>query len=100
MNGASNFNSTWHRPMPANDDWRKHVKQFVLVAALGCAMMACSAAQTYSASSHQLIPPRDPPYGKGNAGNDTMHRPSGSATYSPSSNEVIPPRDPPFGRAM
>jgi hypothetical protein len=32
-------------------------------------------------NSDQSIPPRDPPFGKGNADNDTFHLPSGGSRY-------------------
>jgi hypothetical protein len=60
------------------------VKRFLLAAALTAAFVTGAVAQTYDPS------PRDPPFGKGNPGNDTYHRPSqadfwgsagGSTTY-------------------
>jgi hypothetical protein len=69
------------------------VKKFLLAAAFTSVFSVGAIAQT----SNQSIPPRDPPYGKGNADNDTMHLPS-SAGYAHSSDQSIPPRDPPYGK--
>ena len=63
------------------------VKKFLLAAALTAAVVTGATAQTYYDPS-----PRDPPFGKGNPGNDTYHLPnqadlsgwgttSGNATY-------------------
>lgn len=46
------------------------MKAFLLAAALASALTAGAIAQTYDPS------PRDPPFGKGNPGNDTYHQPS------------------------
>jgi hypothetical protein len=46
------------------------VRTFLLAAALASALAAGAIAQTYDPS------PRDPPFGKGNPGNDTYHLPS------------------------
>ena len=80
------------------------MKKFVLVAALGgalgCALGAGAIAQTLPRPNTDLAP-RDPPFGKGNASNDTMHQPSGSLTaqaLGSSSHQMISPRDPPFGK--
>ena len=69
------------------------MKKFVLAIAFASALTASAIAQTSG------LAPRDPPFGKGDAGNDTMHEASsaGSARYS-ASNQSIPPRDPPFGK--
>ena len=47
----------------------------------------------------QSIPPRDPPFGKGNPENDSMHEPNsaGSQYNTRSANQSVP-RDPPFGK--
>ena len=71
----------------------KIVKKFLLAAALTSVFSVGAIAQT----SNQSIPPRDPPFGKGNADNDTMHLPSSAGTAH-SSDQIIPPRDPPFGK--
>lgn len=47
------------------------MKAFLLAAALASTLTAGAIAQTYYDPS-----PRDPPFGKGNPGNDTYHRPS------------------------
>jgi hypothetical protein len=71
------------------------VRTFLLAAAFASALAAGAVAQTYDAS----ISPRDPPFGKGNPGNDTMHLPSqadignwgtayGSMTYDETSKGV------------
>ena len=70
----------------------KIVKKFLLAAAFTSVFAVGAIAQT----SNQSIP-RDPPFGKGNADNDTMHLP-GSAAIAQTSNQSIPPRDPPFGK--
>jgi hypothetical protein len=48
------------------------VRTFLLAAAFASALTAGAIAQTYDAN----ISPRDPPFGKGNPGNDTFHQPS------------------------
>ncbi len=69
------------------------MKKFVLAIAFASALATGAIAQTSG------VAPRDPPFGKGDAGNDTMHQASsaGSARHS-ASNQSIPPRDPPFGK--
>jgi hypothetical protein len=47
------------------------VKKFLLAAALTAAVVTGATAQTYYDPS-----PRDPPFGKGNPGNDTYHLPN------------------------
>ena len=71
----------------------KIVKKFLLAAAFISVFSVGAIAQT----SNQSIPPRDPPFGKGNADNDTM-RPASSAGNAHSSYQSLPPRDPPFGK--
>ncbi len=46
------------------------MKTFLLAVALASTLTAGAIAQTYDPS------PRDPPFGKGNPGNDTYHLPS------------------------
>jgi hypothetical protein len=46
------------------------VRTFILAAAFASALTAGAIAQTYDPS------PRDPPFGKGNPGNDTFNLPS------------------------
>lgn len=72
------------------------VKKFLLAVAFTSVFAAGAMAQTSSPGA----PPRDPPFGKGNASNDTMHEPSatGSGPSYSSSDQSIPPRDPPFGK--
>ena len=48
------------------------VKTLLLAAALASALTAGAIAQTYDSS----IPPRDPPFGKGNPDNDTYRLPN------------------------
>ena len=69
------------------------MKKLVLAIAFASALTASAIAQTSG------VAPRDPPFGKGDTGNDTMHQASsaGSARYS-ASDQSIPPRDPPFGK--
>ena len=70
------------------------MKKIVLAAAFAAAFAASAMAQSDSS-----IPPRDPPFGKGNPGNDTMHEPNSAGSGpSESSPDQIPQRDPPFGR--
>ena len=71
----------------------KIVKKFLLAAAFTSAFSVGAIAQI----SNQSTPPRDPPFGKGNASNDTMHEPSAGASAH-ASDQSVPPRDPPFGR--
>ena len=74
------------------------VKQFLLVAMLACSLSACMVATSSNVADQGSGPPRDQPFGKGNAGNDTLHQPSGGALAANSSGQSIPPRDPPFGK--
>ena len=48
------------------------MKTILLAAALASTLISGAMAQTWDSS----IPPRDPAFGKGNADNDTFHRPS------------------------
>lgn len=69
------------------------MKKFVLAIAFASAFTASAIAQTSG------VAPRDPPFGKGDAGNDTMHQTSSAGTARHSaSDRSIPPRDPPFGK--
>jgi len=52
------------------------VKTFLLAVALASTLTAGAMAQTYDPS------PRDPPFGKGNPGNDTYHQPSQADLWS------------------
>jgi hypothetical protein len=52
------------------------VKKFLLAAALSSAFITGAMAQTYDPS------PRDPPFGKGNPGNDTYHQQSQADLWS------------------
>jgi len=71
----------------------KIVKKFLLAAAFTSVFSVGAIAQT----SNQGIPPRDPPFGKGNADNDTAHLTNaGASVYT--AHQSIPPRDPPFGK--
>jgi len=71
-----------------------------LAATLSLARAGCNVAQN-SNLADQGIASRDPPFGKGNAGNDTMHQPAGNAAAQASTpSEIIPPRDPPFAKGM
>jgi hypothetical protein len=71
------------------------VRTFLLAAAFASALTAGAIAQTYDPS----IPPRDPPFGKGNPGNDTYNLPNqtdigswgmayGSMTYGETSRGI------------
>ena len=69
------------------------MKKLVLAVAFASAFAASAIAQTSG------LAPRDPPFGKGNAGNDSMHEPnSAGSKYGYSSENQISPRDPPFGK--
>jgi hypothetical protein len=63
------------------------LKTFFFAAAFSVALASLAAAQT-----SYPIPPRDPPFGKGNLDNSTESEPN----RNPDDN--IPPRDPPFGK--
>jgi hypothetical protein len=67
----------------------KLVKKLLLVAAFSAAFAASAIAQT-----SYPVPPRDPPFGKGNLDSNTEREPNRNS----SADESIPPRDPPFGK--
>lgn len=71
------------------------MKKFILAIAFASTVTASATAQTSG------LAPRDPPFGKANLDNDTMHEPSsaGSAHGASTSDQSLPPRDPPFGKA-
>jgi hypothetical protein len=69
------------------------VKKILLAAVFAAAFASVAIAQTGSS-----IPPRDPPFGKGNPDNETMHEPSSAGSAHSDNVESIPPRDPPFGK--
>jgi hypothetical protein len=54
------------------------VKKILLAAALTAAVVTGATAQTYYDPS-----PRDPPFGKGNPGNDTYHLPNQTDLWGP-----------------
>ena len=54
------------------------MKKILLAAALTAAVVTGATAQTYYDPS-----PRDPPFGKGNPGNDTYHLPSQTDLWGP-----------------
>ena len=65
------------------------VKKLLLAAAFSTAFAASAIAQgTYP------VPPRDPPFGKGNLDNNTEREPNRNSA----ADDNIPPRDPPFGK--
>jgi hypothetical protein len=66
------------------------VKRFLLAVALASVFAASAIAQNG-------LSPRDPPFGKGDPSNDTMHEPN-SAGPAYNSNNGLSPRDPPFGK--
>lgn len=66
------------------------MKKFLLVAAFTSVFAAGAIAQNG-------LSPRDPPFGKGDVSNDTMHEPN-SAGPAYNSNNDLAPRDPPFGK--
>jgi hypothetical protein len=66
------------------------VKKFLLAAAFTSLFAAGAIAQNG-------LSPRDPPFGKGDLSNDTMHEPN-SAGPAYNSNNGLSPRDPPFGK--
>ena len=61
--------------------------KFLVAAAFCVAFASVAAAQT-----SYPIPPRDPPFGRGNLDNNTEIEPNRNP------DETIPPRDPPFGK--
>jgi hypothetical protein len=68
------------------------MKTILLAAALASTLMSGAIAQ----SADYSISPRDPPFGKGNADNDTFHQPySGSRNAYGYSNQFISPGYPP-----
>jgi hypothetical protein len=69
------------------------VKTFLLAVTLICAFSSGAFAQT----SNTGLAPRDPPFGKGNPGNDTMNEPNASGSLHGPSVQSIP-REPPFGK--
>jgi hypothetical protein len=78
-------------PAPARrKTTEKIVKKFLLAAAFTSVFAAGAIAQNG-------LSPRDPPFGKGDASNDTMHEPN-SAGPAYNSNNGLAPRDPPFGK--
>lgn len=62
------------------------MRTILLAAVFASALTAGAIAQT----SDQSIPPRDPPFGKGNAENDTFHLPSGGSRYFYSDQNIAP----------
>jgi hypothetical protein len=71
------------------------VKKFLLAIAFTSVFAAGAMAQ----SSGQGVTPRDPPFGRGDASNDTMHEPNSAGSgHGYGSNQGLLPRDPPFGR--
>ena len=84
-------------PAAANEA-ENTVKQFLLVAMLAFSLSACMVATSSNVADQGSNPPRDPPFGRGNAANDTLHQPSGGTLSSNSSGQSIPPREPPFGK--
>jgi hypothetical protein len=65
------------------------VKKLLLAVAFSTAFAASAIAQ-----SSYPVPPRDPPFGKGNLDNATEREPNRNG----GADENIPPRDPPFGK--
>jgi hypothetical protein len=69
------------------------MRTFVLALAFASVLSAGAIAQ----SADQSIPPRDPPFGKGNADNDTFHQPySGNRNFVGYSDQNIAPGYPLF----
>lgn len=69
------------------------MKKILLAAAFASALTAGAIAQT----SDQSILPRDPPFGKGNADNDTFHQPyAGNRAFYGYSDQNIAPGYHPF----
>ncbi|WP_298259685.1 hypothetical protein [Bradyrhizobium sp.] len=73
------------------------MKKLFLIAALGSLLAACSVAETTHQANADLVP-RDPPFAKGNASNDTFHLPGQAPTANASNSAPIPPRDPPYAK--
>ena len=74
------------------------MKKFLVATAMTFALAGCNLTQTASLPDSKL-PPRDPPFGKGNAGNDTLHV-SSEGTLAQTGTDPISPRDPPYGKGM
>ena len=84
-------------------DWRPILLALVTGAFIGSYTIVDGLGARAAGSAHGYrtseLPPRDPPFGKGNPGNDGMHEPnSAGSKYSYSPGNQIPPRDPPFGK--
>jgi hypothetical protein len=62
------------------------MRTILLAAVFASALTAGAIAQT----PDQSIPPRDPPFGKGNADNDTFHLPSGGGRYFSGYSDIAP----------
>jgi hypothetical protein len=77
---------------PPRETTEKIVKKFVLAVAFASAFVAGAIAQTSG------LAPRDPPFGKGDASNDTMNEPSSAGSAHGYRTSELPPRDPPFGK--
>lgn len=65
------------------------MKKLLLAAAFSVAFASVATAQT-----SYPVPPRDPPFGKGNLDNTTEREPNRNGA----ADDNIPPRDPPFGK--
>jgi hypothetical protein len=77
---------------PPRETTEKIVKKFVLAVAFASAFAAGAIAQTSG------LAPRDPPFGKGDASNDTMNEPNSTGTTHGASNQNLLPREPAFGK--
>ena len=73
------------------------MRKLVLIAALGSLLGACSVAETTHQADAGLMP-RDPPYAKGDASNDTFHQQGQASAAYASNSAPIPPRDPPYAK--
>jgi hypothetical protein len=70
------------------------VKKFILAVVFTSVLASVFAS---GAIAQNGLSPRDPPFGKGDASNDTMHEPN-SAGPAYNANNGLAPREPPFGK--
>jgi hypothetical protein len=61
------------------------MKKLLLATALTLVFAASAIAQTRTPQSDQIIPPRDPPFGKPDMGPNTPYEPNSEAGYAPNS---------------
>jgi hypothetical protein len=91
---------------------RRTTENTIVKKLLSAVAMTFVFAGSAMAQSDTGLAPRDPPFGKGNPANDTMHEPDSGGSlfgsggslfgvgglFGPAANQSIPPRDPPYGK--